>query len=436
MINIDPTLLGFLGFIVFLVLLLIGVPLGIGMAAVGFFGIVVFKGFSTALNTLFLVPYSTTASWIFSVVPMFILMGSIAFYAGFTRDAYNAAYRWVGRFPGGISVATLMGAAAFGACSGSSVAATAALGRLALPEMERFRYDQRLAAGSVAMGGTLSALIPPSILLVLYGVISEESIGKLLIAGIIPGILSMALFAVLVIIWVKIKPEHAPKAEKFSWKERAASLRNVIGILVLFVFVAGGIYSGMFTPTEAGAAGAFIILIMALIMRRLSWTSFKAVLGETVGVVSSVFLIIIGAHIFNQFLALTRLPVVFTELVVNLEVNRYVIIVATVFAYLFLGCFLDAFGILFLTVPFVFPAICGLGFNPIWFGVVIVKLIEIALLTPPVGVQAYILKGVAPDIPLQVIFAGFIPFFIMDIIGVLGLLIAFPQIATFLPSLM
>ncbi|MBW1682996.1 MAG: TRAP transporter large permease subunit, partial [Deltaproteobacteria bacterium] len=381
MISLDPTFIGILGFVAFISLVIIGVPIGIGMGLVGFLGIVLYKGFPIALNTLFMVPYSATASWLLSVIPMFILMGNIAFYAGFTKDAYNAAYKWVGRFPGGLSVATLMGAAAFGACSGSSIAATAALGRLALPEMKRYGYNRSLAAGVVAMGGTLSALIPPSILLVIYGVITEESISKLLIAGIIPGVLSMALFAVLVVLWAKIRPAHAPRGESFSRRERLASLKDVIGILLLFICVTGGIYSGLFTPTEAGAVGAFIILIMALAMKRLNKQIFKEIVLETLRVVSSIFLIVLGAYIFIQFLSLTRLPVNFAEWVIGLHVDRIIIIIGTVAVYLILGCFLDALGLILLTVPFISTAISGLGFDLIWFGVIVVKLVEIGLLT-------------------------------------------------------
>jgi tripartite ATP-independent transporter DctM subunit len=435
-INLDPTLIGILGFLAFMVLLIIGMPIGIGMATVGFIGIVALKGFSVALATFFMIPYSATASWLLSVIPMFILMGSIAFYAGFTRDAYNSAYRWVGRFPGGLSVSTLMGAAAFGACSGSSIAATAALGRLALPEMKRYGYNRSLAAGVIAMGGTLSALIPPSILLVIYGVITEESIGKLLIAGVIPGLLSMAAFAALVVIWATFRPDHAPRGDKFSWKERLISLKDIGGILFLFICVTGGIYSGVFTPTEAGAVGAFIILVMAIAMRRLNWAIFKEIVIETLRVVSSIFLIVLGAYIFIQFLALSRLPVNFAEWVVGLEVHRMIIITGTVAVFLIMGCFLDALGLILLTVPFISPAIFALGFDPIWFGVVVVKLVEIGLLTPPVGIQAYVLKGVAPELSLREIFSGFIPFFVVDIFIVIGLLIAFPKIATFLPTLM
>lgn len=436
MIHLDPALIGVMGFVTFLVLLLMGVPIGIGMASVGFAGIVALKGFKIALNTLFMLPYSATASWLLSVIPMFILMGSVAFYAGFTRDAYNSAYKWVGRYPGGLSVATLMGAAAFGACSGSSIAATAALGKLALPEMKRYGYNRSLAAGVVAMGGTLSALIPPSILLVIYGVVVEESIGKLLIAGIIPGLLSMSFFASLVVLWAKLRPEYAPRGEQFSWRERIISLKDIVGILFLFFCVTGGIYSGKFTPTEAGAMGAFIIFVMSLAMRRLNRAIFKEIITETLRVVSSIFLIVLGAYIFIQFLALTRLPVNFAEWVVGLPVHRIVIMVGTVLVYLIMGCFLDALGLILLTVPFISPAIFRLGFDPIWFGVVVVKLVEIGLLTPPVGIQAYVLKGVAPELSLREIFSGFIPFFIVDIFVMIGLLIALPQIATFLPSLM
>lgn len=436
MINLDPALIGAMGFLVFMVLLIIGMPIGIGMATVGFLGIVALKGLNVGLATFFMIPYSATASWLLSVIPMFILMGSIAFYAGFTRDAYNAAYRWVGRFPGGLAVSTLMGAAAFGACSGSSIAATAALGRLALPEMKRFGYNHSLAAGVIAMGGTLSALIPPSILLVIYGVITEESIGRLLIAGILPGLLSMAVFAGLVVAWAKFRPGHAPRGETFSWRERLISLKDIVGILFLFLCVTGGIYSGVFTPTEAGAVGAFIILIMAILMRRINRDIFKEIVIETLRVVSSIFLIVLGAYIFIQFLALSRLPVDFAEWVVGLHVHRMIIIAGTVAVFLIMGCFLDALGLILLTVPFISPAIFALGFDPIWFGVIVVKLVEIGLLTPPVGIQAYVLKGVAPELSLREIFSGFIPFFIVDIFIVIGLLIAFPQIATFLTTFM
>jgi len=398
MINLDPALLGVLSFIAFIALLILGLPIGMAMALMGFCGIWMMKGSTVALNALFQLPFSAISSWLLSVIPMFILMGYIAFYAGFTRDAYDAAYKWVGRFPGGLAIATLIGAALFGACSGSSVAATAALGKVALPEMERYHYDRRLAAGTVAMGGTLDALIPPSILLVLYGVITEESIAKLLIAGILPGILSMVCFILLVIFRVLLRPELAPRGEKFSWKERFLSLKGTIGIGIIFVAIIGGLYTGIFTPTEAGAVGAFACLILSLVMRRMEWMNFQKVVYDSLKVFSSIFLIIL--------------------------------------VYLILGCFMDALGLLFLTVPFIFPAVVALGFNPIWFGIIVVKMLEIGLITPPVGIQAYVLKSVAPNISLSDIFRGFLPFFLVDLFIVIGLLTLFPQIVTFLPSMM
>jgi len=437
MAGLDPSWVGILSFLIFIALLMVGLPIGIGMALVGFCGIWVLKGSTVALNALFQLPYSAISSWLLSVIPMFILMGYIAFYAGFTRDAYDTAYKWVGRFPGGLAVATLIGAALFGACSGSSVAATAALGKVALPEMERHGYDRRLAAGTVAMGGTLDALIPPSILLVLYGVITEESIAKLLIAGILPGILSMVCFILLVIVRVLFQPGLAPRGERFSWGERFASLKGGVGIGIIFVSIIGGLYSGIFTPTEAGAVGACSCLLLSLGMKRMDWTTFQKVVYDSLKVFSSIFLIILGAYIFVRFLALTRLPVSFAEFVIALQVHRMWVYLGIVAVYLILGCFMDALGLLFLTVPFIFPAAVALGFDPIWFGIILVKMLEIGLITPPVGIQAYVLKGVAPpEITLDDIFRGFVPFFLVDLFVVIGLLTLFPQIATYLPSLM
>jgi len=437
MTDLNPTLIGILGFIIFLVLVMgIGLPIGIGMALVGFLGIWAIAGSSSALLALYQLPYSATASWLLSVIPMFILMGYIAFYSGFAKDAYDVAYKWVGRFPGGLAIATLLGAAAFGACSGSSVAATATLGKFALPEMERYNYDRRLAAGVVAMGGTLDALIPPSILLVLYGVATEQSIAELLIAGILPGILSMVFFILLVLVRVKFQPQLAPPGERFSWRERLSSLRGITGILIIFLAVIGGIYTGTFTPTEAGALGAFTSILLAFIMRRLNWERFKEIIYESLKVYSSIFLIVMGAYIFVRFLALSRLPIEFAEFVAGLRIHPMAVYAGIIVVYLILGCFMDAIGLLLLTVPFIFPTVIALGFDPIWFGIIVVKMLEIGLLTPPVGIQTYVLKSVAPDLSIGDIVRGFFPFFLVDLFLVIGLLSVFPQIATFLPSTM
>ncbi len=436
MFQMDPTIIGIFGFVFFLLLLAIGTPVGIGMAVVGFTGIVVSKGVNIALNTLYMVPYSATSSWLLAVIPMFVLMGEIAYFAGFTKDAYQTAYRWVGRMPGGVAIATLMGAAAFGACSGSSVATTAALGKVSLPEMKKYGYGDKLAAGVVGMGGTLSALIPPSIVLVIYGVITEENIGKLLVAGIIPGLMTLVFFAILVVVWAKIIPDHAPQGESFSWRERFISLKDSFPILTVFITVTGGIYTGVFTPSEAGAVGALVVLVMSVALKRNSWLTFKEIIGDTLRVVSSIFLIVIGAYVFIQFLAITRLPINFSEWIIGLNLDRMTILFGIIVVYLTMGCFLDAMGLILLTVPFIAPTVFALGFDSIWFGVIVVKLVEIGLLTPPVGIQAYVLKGVAPDLPLSTIFKGFLPFFAVDLLFTIGLLIIFPQLATFLTTFM
>ena len=437
MISLDPTLAGIAGFIIFLVLLMTtGMPIGVCMALVGFLGIWTISGWEVALSSLYQLPFGAVASWLLSVIPMFVLMGYIAFYSGFAKDAYDAAYKWVGRLPGGLAVATLIGAALFGACSGSSVAATATLGKLALPEMERYKYDRRLAAGTVAMGGTLDALIPPSILLVLYGVVTEQSISELLIAGILPGILSMGCFILLVVARAWARPELAPRGEKFSWRERLVGLKGVIGIAVIFVAVIGGLYTGTLTPTEAGAVGAFVMFILALGMRRLSWQNFKEVTTQSLKVYSTIFLIVLGAYIFVRFLALTRLPVSFSAWIVSLPVHPMVVYLGIIVAYLILGCFMDAIGLLLLTVPFIFVPMKALGFDLIWFGIIVVKMLEIGLLTPPVGIQTYVLKSVAPYLTLKDIVWGFTPFLLVDLFIVIGLLTLFPQIATILPSMM
>jgi len=432
---LTATLVAVLALIVFLAILAVGVPIGVSMGLVGFFGIMALRG-DAAFATLFTIPYSAMASWSLSVIPMFLLMGYIGFHAGYTKDAYDAAYKWLGRLPGGVAIATLFGGAGFGACSGSSIAATAALGRIAIPEMERYGYDIKLACGSVAVAGTLAALIPPSILLVLYGIVAEQSVGKLLIAGIFPGILSMLCFSALVYVRALVSPQFAPKGETVSLAERLSSLKYGAPLLFIFFIVIAGIYSGVFTPTEAGSLGAFVISILSFAMRRLNLHTFTESIFETMRVTCSIFVIVLGAYIFIQFLAISRLPITFAEWAVSLPINRMLIFIGVLAVYLILGCFLDAIGLILLTVPFIFPAVSALGFDPIWFGVIVVKMVEIGLLTPPVGIQTYVLKGVVPHIPVETIFGGIFPFFLVDLFIVIGLLIVFPDIALFLPNKM
>lgn len=431
----SATLIAVLALVLFLIILAIGVPIGIAMGLVGFLGILVLRG-DAAFATLFTIPYSSMASWSLSVIPMFLLMGYVGFHAGFTKDAYDTAYKWLGRFPGGLAIATLFGGAAFGACSGSSIAATAALGKIAIPEMERMKYDLKLACGTAALAGTLDALIPPSILLVLYGIAAEQSVGKLLIAGTVPGIFCMLTFSALILVRAIINPAIAPRGEKTSAREKMASLKYTAPLVLIFLVVVAGLYTGVFTPTEAGATGAMAILVIAVGMGRIGWEKLKESVMETVRVTCSIFVIVLGAYIFVQFLAMSRLPISFAEWVVTLPVHRMWILIGVLGVYLVLGCFLDALGLILLTVPFIFPAIKAMGFDPIWFGVIVVKMVEIGLLTPPVGIQTYVLKGVVPHIPLETIFKGIFPFFIVDLFVNIGLMIVFPGIVLFLPNQM
>jgi len=331
-----------------------------------------------------------------------------------------------------LAIASVFGCAGFAACTGASTASAAIMGRVAIPEMRKYGYHPRLAAGVVAASDTLASLIPPSVILVIYGIITEQSIGALLIGGFIPGVISAVIYAGMIYTRVKISPELGAVQSKASWKERLYSLKGTWGVLVLIVLIIGGIYSGIFTPTEAGGAGAFSAFIMALAMRRLTLARLKESLLETGRTTIMIFSIIVGVLIFVRFLALTGLPGTFAEVVLALPLPRLVIILLLMSLYVFLGMFLDAIGMMMLTLPIIFPAVMALGYDPIWFGIIIVKMCEICLITPPVGLNVYVVRSVAPDIPLEEIFRGIIPFVAMDILTV-ALFIAFPQIITFLP---
>jgi tripartite ATP-independent transporter DctM subunit len=380
-------------------------------------------------------PHAIVAHYSLSVIPLFIIMGYYAFYAGLTDDIFFTARQWVGHLPGGLAIASVFGCAGFAACTGASTASAAIMGRVAIPEMRKYGYHPRLASGVVAASGTLASLIPPSVILVIYGIITEQSIGALLIGGFIPGVISAAIYAGMIYTRVKISPELGKLQPKVSWKERFYALKGTWGVLVLIVLIIGGIYSGIFTPTEAGGAGAFSAFLMALAMRRLSLARLKESLLETGRTTIMIFSIIVGVLIFVRFLALTGLPSSFAEFVIALPIPKLLIILLLMSLYVFLGMFLDAIGMMMLTLPIIFPAVMALGYDPIWFGIIIVKMCEICLITPPVGLNVYIVRSVAPDIPLEEIFRGIIPFVAMDVLTV-ALFIAFPQIITFLPSQM
>jgi tripartite ATP-independent transporter DctM subunit len=431
----DPLIMGLIGLAAIFVLVVLGMRIAFATALVGFVGLWIIKNAAVAGNVLGFLPHAIVAHYSLSVIPLFIIMGYYAFYAGLTDDIFFTARQWVGHLPGGLAIASVFGCAGFAACTGASTASAAIMGRVAIPEMRKYGYHPRLAAGVVAASGTLASLIPPSVILVIYGIITEESIGALLIGGFIPGVISAAIYAGMIYTRVKIRPELGKLQPNVSWKEKLYALKGTWGVLVLIFLIIGGIYSGVFTPTEAGGAGAFSAFLMALFMRRLTLERLKESLLETGRTTIMIFSIIVGVLIFVRFLALTGLPATFTEFVLELPLPRLIIILLIMSIYIFLGMFLDAIGMMMLTLPIVFPAVVALGYDPIWFGIIVVKMCEICLITPPVGLNCYIVRSVAPDIPLEEIFRGIIPFVAMDVLTV-ALFIAFPDIITFLPETM
>ncbi len=431
----DPLTMGLLGLGAIFVLILLGMRIAFATALVGFVGLWVMKNMGVAGKVVGFLPHGIVAHYSLSVIPLFIIMGYYAYYAGLTDDIFFTARQWIGHFPGGLAIATVFGCAGFAACTGASTASAAIMGRVAIPEMKKYGYHPRLAAGVVAASGTLASLIPPSVILVIYGIITEQSIGALLIAGFIPGIVSAIIYAAMIYTRVRIHPELGTPQRGVSLKAKFFALKGTWGVLVLIVLIIGGIYSGVFTPTEAGGAGAFGAFLMALSMRRLTKERLKESLLETGRTTIMIFSIIVGVLIFVRFLALTGLPDTFTQFVLDLPIPPSLILMLILCIYIFLGMFLDAIGMMMLTLPMVFPAVTGLGYDPIWFGIIVVKMCEICLITPPVGLNCYIVRSVAPDIPLEEIFRGILPFIAMDVLTV-ALFIVFPQIVTFLPSRM
>jgi C4-dicarboxylate transporter DctM subunit len=431
----NPNTVAIIGVILLVLLFLSRMPVAFVMALIGFLGFAYMTSLDAALSILGKDFWVMFSSYSLTVVPMFVFMGTLAFYSGIGGRLYQAAHKFLGQLPGGLAIATCYACAAFGACCGSTTAGAAAMGKVTLPEMKKYNYDPSLSTGCVAAAGSLAILIPPSTILIIYGIMTEESIGKLFAAGILPGILLATLFALTVYIICRRNPTLGPAGVKASWKERVASLSGVVEMLVLFALVMGGLFAGWFTPTEAGAGGAAGALIIALARRMITWRGFIDSLVETTRITSMVFVIVTGATVFGHFMAVTRVPFGLSEWVGGLEVSRYIILGFIIFGYLIGGCFMDSLALITLTVPVLFPVILKLGFSPIWFGVIIVLVGEMGVITPPVGINVYIIQGVAGDVPLETIFRGIFPFLIALVVCTI-LLIVFPQIALFLPSFM
>jgi len=433
--EVRPLTIGLFGICFLIVFLFSGMYIGIVMALIGFLGFTIIAGLGPAFTSIGTTLYSTAASYSLSVIPLFVLMGAFCFHSGLSRDLYYTVYRWLGHLPGGLAMATVGACAGFAAVSGSSVATVATMGTVALPEMQRYKYDSALATGCIAAGGSIGILIPPSVILVIYGILTEQSIGKLFLAGFIPGVLEAVFYMITIYILCRRNPLMGPRGERSNFIERLVSLKGTWGVLALFVLVIGGIYMGIFTPTEAAGIGAFGAFLFALGKRQLTWKRFTDSLVETGKTTALTFLILIGAAVLAYFLAITRLPFELSNYVAALPVNRYIILGVIIILYLFLGAIMSAMAMIILTVPIFFPVIVALGFDPIWFGIIIVRVVEMGQITPPVGINVFVMKGVAKDVPMYTIFRGIVHFLIADICHVI-LLVAVPQISLFLPNLM
>jgi C4-dicarboxylate transporter, DctM subunit len=431
----SPESLGLLGIFCMFVLLAFRMYIGMAMALIGFLGLIKLSGIAAASSILGIVPFSEGSSYTLSVIPLFVLMGQFAFISGISSDIYKTVYAWMGHFRGGLAMATIVACAGFAAVCGSSLATGATMGMVAIPEMKKYKYDPRLATGCVAAGGTLGILIPPSIGFVIYGLLTEQSIGRLFMAGVLPGLLLAGLFIMAVYLQCMRNPEMGPPGEATSWMEKIKSLGGTWGMLLLFLLVMGGIYFGVFTPTEAAGIGAFGAFLIALIRRKINFQGLVQCLMETGKTTAFIFMIIIGANIFSVFLGLTRLPMGLADFVGNLELPTIFILVGIILIYVALGCVMDCYAIMILTIPILFPVIEALYIDPIWFGVLMVIVLEVGLITPPVGLNVFVLKGAAPDVPLTTIFKGIWPFLIAAILAI-AIIIIFPQIALYIPSKM
>jgi len=431
----SPTTVGIIGLGVLVLGLLSGIPVVFVMAIVGVAGFSYLVSVSSGLNIMVMDIFNIFSSYSLTVIPMFVLMGSIAFASGASRRLYDTAYKFFGQMRGGLSIATIVTCASFAAMCGSANASAAAMGKVALPEMKRYNYDPALATGCVACGGTLGILIPPSTVFVIYGIITTTSIGKLFISGIFPGILLSGLFVLTIYILCRLNPTLGPAAAPSRFKEKFVSLLGVAEMLALFVLVIGGIFAGIFTPTEAGGIGSLGALIIGLVRRKLTWQGFFDSLIDTAKTTCMLFLILAGATIFGHFIAVSKIPFAIVGSLGGLALPPKAILGIVFLIYFVGGCFIDILAFIVLTVPIFFPVVEALGFDPIWFGVIIVLISQIGAITPPVGICVYVIHGVVPDVPLETIFRGTMPFLIAMIVCV-TILIFFPQIALFLPALM
>ncbi|MGJ7565675.1 TRAP transporter large permease [Variovorax sp. RB2P76] len=431
----SPDAVAVLGFVALFVLMLLRVPVGMAMGLVGVVGYSYLVGPGPALKLVGQTSMRTVTDYTFGVIPMFMLMGALVSVSGVSRELFKAANSMIGHLRGGLGVATVIACGGFAAICGSSVATAATFSAVAYPEMRRFNYPQSFSTGVIAAGGTLGAILPPSTVLAVYAILTQQDIGKLFMAGIVPGILAMAMYVMTIAIIVKLRPDWLPGGEVKPWPERIKDLKNVWAPLVLFVFVIGGLYGGFFTPTEAGGVGASGAFILGLVRRKLDGPKIREALLSATRTAAAVFTVLIGALLFGYFLTITQSPQKLTEILTGLGIGRYGVLALIMLMYLVLGCLMDAMAMIILTVPIIYPVIVHLGFDPIWFGVIIVMTVELGLIHPPVGMNVFVIKSVVKDVSFTTIFKGVLPFIVTDIVR-LVILIAFPIIALWLPTKM
>ncbi|MBN1359666.1 MAG: TRAP transporter large permease [Sedimentisphaerales bacterium] len=426
--------IGILGCVALLVLLAASMPVAFAMAIVGFVGFALVRTPQAAMSMITMDLYDTFSSYSLTVIPLFVLMGQVAFHAGISRRLFKAAYHWLGAMPGGLAMATVGACTAFGAICGSGPATAATMASVALPEMKRYKYSMELGCGAVAAGGSLGMLIPPSVVFIVYAIMTEQSVGKLFIAGIVPGLLIAFLFCLTIYLSCKRRPHLGPAAPPSAWSTKFASLTGVIETLVLFVVVIGGMFKGFFTPTEAAAIGAAGTLVIALVKRQLKVKTLIRSLQETVRTSCMVMIIVTGAVIFGHFLAVTQIPNELAAALAALPLPGWIIVALVILFYLVAGCFVDALGLILLTIPIFYPVVMELGYDPIWFGVIIVVVTQMGVISPPVGVCVYVVSGIERDVPLQTIFRGALPFLAALVVAA-ALLILFPWLCLFLPDM-
>jgi tripartite ATP-independent transporter DctM subunit len=428
-------IIGIIFFIAVFILIFLGMPIGFTMATAAFFGMVVVIGPTAGLSMLATVPFSVTTDYIMSTVPLFVLMGSIAYISGMFRSSYDAAYKWMGHIPGGMAVGTIVACTGFAACTGHSATSLAVMAYTALPEMEKKGYSQALAAGSIASGTNLGILIPPSIPLIVYALMSEQSVGQLFIAGLVPGLLLAFLFVGVIVIWSKVYPSAAPRGPKISLKKKLSSLYATWPVLALIIIVLGGIWGGVFTPVEAGGIGSAGTFLIALLKKQLTLKKVAESILDAAKITGMIFVMIIGVLMFNYFFALTRLPNHLAEIIASMQIVPIAIVIVIMIFWLIGGCIMDTFGLMMLTLPIFIPIMNELGVNLVWFGILHVITIEAAAITPPMGINVFMICGMATHIQMKTVFKGIVPF-LFAIFICLILILIFPEIALFLPNTM